>query len=414
MTAPERTQLPPGRPPAGAGWLTAFGAVWLAVWMAQLTPTQLLLPDQVRTDPDAADWTSGVVQFGLIFSAVGVVALVAAPVVGMLSDRTRGMRRRPWLLGGVLLAAGAMAVLGRQTTTVGVLLGWMVVSIGLAAASTAASAMVADQLRAQQRGFASGIVGATQALGLIIGVAVVVVLALSVGTGYLVLAGVLLVVGGGAGLLLPDPPGAAVPAERPARTGLWRTVRRHRNFRLVLIGRILVNAGNALGTALLLFFIIYGLGIEQPAADDRLLLAIGVYTVFVVVASVAGGRLSDRWRRRVPLVIGSSVLQAIASLTMAIVPTEATLYVAAAVLGAAYGAFCSVDLALAIDVLPDRDDTGRDLGVAQIAQTAPQTIAPMFGALMVAWFGGFTALFVVGAALSALGGLVLLRLRGVR
>lgn len=413
MTATGRVEVSPTAPLAGARWLTAFGVVWMGIWMAQLTPTQLLLPEQVRTRAGAADWTSGVVQFGLIFSAVGVVAMVAAPVVGVLSDRTRGMRRRPWLIGGMLLAAAAMAVLGRQHTTGGVLLGWMVVSIGLAAASTAASAMVADQLRAQQRGFASGIVGATQALGMIVGVAVVVVLALSIGTGYLVLASVLAVTGVGAGLLLPDPAVAQVPS-RATSSSVWRTVLRHHNFRLVLIGRVLVNAGNALGTALLLFFIIYGLHIEQPAADDQLLLTIAIYTVVVVVASIVGGRLSDRWGRRVPLVIGSSVLQALAALAMAVAPSQLTLYVAAAVLGAAYGAFCSVDLALAIDVLPDRDDTARDLGVAQIAQSAPQTLAPMLGALMVAWFGNFTALFLTGAILSTVGGLVLLRLRGVR
>lgn len=413
MSATDRVGTRPVASLGGGRWLTAFGVIWLGIWMAQLTPTQLLLPEQMRTEQGSADWTSGVVRFGLIFSAVGLVAMVAMPVFGRLSDRTRGRRRRPWLIGGMLLASVAMAMLGRQHSAIGVLLGWMVVSIGLAAASTAASAMVADQLPVHRRGLASGVVGATQAIGLILGVGIIVLLAMSVCDGYLVLAAVLAVTGVAGGSLLPDPP-AAASVPRPGRAGIWRTVLRHHNFTVVLAGRLLVNAGNALGTALLLFFIIYGLGIEEPAADDRLLLSIGIYTVAVVVAAIVGGRLSDRWARRVPLTIASAVLQAVASLAMAVAPSQVMLFVAGGVLGVAYGVFCSVDLALAIDVLPDPDDTARDLGVAQVAQSAPQVLAPVFGALVVAWSGGFTALFVAGALLSIAGGLVLLRLRGVR
>lgn len=82
-----------GEPDArvSARWLTAFATAWLGIWMAQLTPIQLLLPDQVDSllnQGDSPDgWISSVVAFGIISGIAGVCALMADPVAGALSDR---------------------------------------------------------------------------------------------------------------------------------------------------------------------------------------------------------------------------------------------------------------------------------------------------------------------------------------
>jgi len=65
--------------------------------MAQLTPVQLLLPQQVENVVHGHSWTDNVIAFGVISGIAGVFALITYPLTGALSDRTtsRFGRRRP-------------------------------------------------------------------------------------------------------------------------------------------------------------------------------------------------------------------------------------------------------------------------------------------------------------------------------
>ena len=179
------------------------------------------------------------------------------------------------------------------------------------------------------------------------------------------------------------------------------------------MSRVLVNIGNALGTTLLLYFILYGLGRTGTAEDDLLLLTV-VYLVFFTVAALGFGRLSDRFGQRKPFVYLAAYLQALAALLLAVAPDYTIAMVAAAFLGIGYGSFMAVDQALATQVLPDRHTRGKDLGIMNVALAVPQAVAPLIGALLVAATGGFTALFIASAVAATLGGLAVLPVRSVR
>lgn len=401
----------------GASWFTLFTLAWLALWTVQLTPLQLLIPLQLNTPDDESGWIAGVVSSGLVLAIGGLAAVIAAPLAGALSDRTRGRlgRRRPWAIGGVALAALSLCALSAAQGPFAVGVAWVGVSVGTAAASAAFTALIADQLTTQ-RGAASAAVSSSQALGIVVGVGVIVLFELGVVTGYLVLAGFLLVVGVGAALLLPDPqPGADALPPREKRTVAERfAVLRDRDFGWLVWGRFVVNVGNALGTALLLFFLLYGLRRDPAGAEDELLLLIVIYTVFVVIASVIAGRISDRTGRRIGTVAGSAGIQGAASLLLAVFPSFETALVAAALLGVGYGAYMAVGLALATDLLPREEDHARDLGIVNVSAALGQLLGPLVGAAMVAAVGGFWLLFLVGAVLSVAGGLMTLAIRQPR
>lgn len=403
-----------GTPTAIAGkrvgplWMTLFTLAWLAIWTVQLTPIQLLLPLQLDTGAPGENWIAGVVWAGVVLSVGGLVGIIAAPVSGRWSDRTRSRwgRRRPWAIGGSLVAAVGLVLTGLVAGPVAVGGAWIVVSVGVSVASAALTAMIADQLTTQ-RGAASAAASSAQAVGIVVGVGAVVLIGLNVEQSYFLLAAIIAVIGSGTALLLPDAPAheLALPAPRTAaRTASWRD----RDFLWLLISRFVVNIGNAFGTSLLLFFLLYGVRVPSAAAQDDLLVLIVIYTVFVVIASIIAGILSDRpstspLRRRRTITAVSAVVQAISGVVILISPSFEMTAVAAAIMGAGYGAYMAVSLAFATDLLKDPDDHARDLGLVNVSAQLGQLLGPLLGAGLVALVGGFWLLFGAAAVLSVVG-----------
>ncbi|POH74155.1 MFS transporter [Arthrobacter glacialis] len=399
-------------------WVSLFALSWFGVWIAQLTPVQLLLPLQVEKFLNATDWVQNVLGFGYISGIAGAFALIAYPLTGALSDRTtsRFGRRRPWIALGTAGFSVSLLVLGLQTSLLGIGICWVAASTFFCVLTAALTAAISDQVPVNQRGYVSGWISAPQAIGIIAGLVLVMTLGLSTFGGYALMASLLVVLGLPFLLLVPDqvlPAGIVPPLTfRSLLQGLWISPRAYPDFGWTLLSRILVNLGNAFGTSLLLYFLMYGL--KVPDAEDSLILLTLVYMVFVIIASLWLGRLSDRLGRRRVFVFGASVVQAVAALILAFVPTMGAATVGAALLGLGYGCFLSVDQALATEVLPDQLSRGKDLGIMNIALTVPQAFAPMLGALLVSAVGDFTLLFLV-SGITALGGAVAVgQVKGVR
>ena len=387
-------------------WMVWFTLAWLAIWTVQLTPIQLLLPLQL--DTQSGHWIDGVVWSGLVLSAGGLAGVIIAPVAGRFSDRTRLRigRRRPWAIGGSLLAAIGLLLTGSADGPVLVGAAWVVTSVGVSVISAALTALIADQLD-EQRGAASAAASSAQAVGIVVGVGAIVLLGLGAGASYAVLAGFILVIGTVTAVLLPDPPPPhAALLSLHARRDLTRariSSLVDPSFTRLLISRFIVNVGNALGTSLLLFFLLYGIMIPAADAEGRLLELIVIYTIFVVLASVIVGMVSDRKGNRRLWTVLSALVQASSGVIILISPNFTTTAVAAGVMGAGYGAYMAVSLALATDLLLDPDDHARDLSLVNSAANLGQLVGPLLGAGLVALVGGFWLLFATAAAASAIG-----------
>ncbi len=397
----------------GSGWIGFFALAWLGVWLAQLTPIQLLLPSQVDHQLHPSRWTSSVVAFGIVSGCAGLCALVAYPVTGALSDRTvsRLGRRRPWIMVGIVLFAGALILLGTAHSVVGIGIFWCLSLIGFCVLTAALTAMISDQVPVDQRGLVSGWMSAPQAVGIIIGLALVTALGLGQFAGYLLVAVLLVVFAAPFVLLAPDQPVAESPRRPTKATDLWISLRAHPDFGWTLLSRVLVNIGNAFGTTLLLYFLQFGLG--DTRADDDLVVLSAIYMVFVLVSAISLGKLSDVLSRRKLFVFIAAAMQAVAALLLAIAPSLGVARVAAAFLGFGFGSFLSVDQALATQVLPEAADRGKDLGIMNIAYAVPQAFAPLAGAGIVAATGGFTALFLVAGLTALLGAFAVVPVKAV-
>ncbi|MEJ6555061.1 MFS transporter [Microbacterium esteraromaticum] len=238
----------------------------------------------------------------------------------------------------------------------------------------------------------------------------IVLLGLEIIPSYLALAVLILTVGTGVAFWLPDESTQRMLAPYRGASGRPSSLR-DRNFLWLVGSRLIVNIGNALGTALLLFFLLHGVKVPTAEAEDDLFLLMIVYTVFSVIAAIVTGLISDRTtadpvRRRRSLTALTALSGTVWGVIMIISPSLLMTGVAAAVIGLGYGAYTTVSLALATDLLKDPEDHARDLGIVNVAAQLRQLIAPLLGAGLVAVVGGFWLLFTGGIVLSALGALM--------
>jgi MFS family permease len=187
--------------------------------------------------------------------------------------------------------------------------------------------------------------------------------------------------------------------------------RRHPDFAWAWLTRFLVQLGNALGTLYLLYFLTDRVHYADPEAG--LLTLILVYTAALVATTVIAGRRSDRTGRRKVFVIWSGVVMAVAALLLAAWPVWPVAIVAAAVLGAGYGVYVAVDAALITQVLPAAADRAKDLGVINIANSAPQVLGPALSAPIVVHLGGYPVLYVVTALVTLAGSVLVQQIRSV-
>jgi MFS family permease len=398
------------RRPVRAGWVALLVVGNLAVWMGFFTPIQQLLPEQIK----AIDPAHKEIVFGLVTGIGALAAVIANPLAGALSDRTSGRfgRRHPWTLGGGLLGALALLALAGRHTVTGVVLGWVAAQMCFNAMLASLTAAVPDRVPVAQRGAVSGWIGIPQVLGVVLGVTLVTTVVRTNAAGYVAIAIAVVLLTLPFPLATPDDP---LPrAHRPALSlrRFWISPREHPDFAWAFGTRFLVQLGNALGTLYLQYYLDDGVHYADPKGG--VLILILIYTVALMGTTVLAGRRSDRTGRRQRYVIASGAVMAVAALLLAVVPRFAAVMVAAAVLGAGYGIYLAVDAALITQVLPAVADRAKDLGIVNIANSAPQVLAPALAAPIVRFGGGYPVLYLVTAVVTLLGCVLVRRIRSVR
>jgi len=355
----------------------------------------------------------------VVMSVGAILALIGNPLFGALSDRTtsRFGRRRPWLLGGMLLITAGLLLAGLTDSVALLTAGWALAQLGFTALTAALNAVVADRVPDTQRGRISGALGAMTSVATMLGSVAATLLVDSILLLFLVpalvgLACVLflcLVMRGEA-----QHPRSSMP---PLRAGtfvksFWISPRRHPDFAWNFLGRFLIFCGMATTTGYQFFFILDRLGQSPAEATRTIALSTVLMTTGALTGAVVGGWLSDRTGRRKPFVFVSTLI-AVAGLALNSAAHSVPAFVTAMTLfGLGLGAYGAVDTALAIAVLPDARTAAKDLGLLSIATNLPQSLVPLIAPLLlgVASSDGtdFLSLYLFGS-LCAFGGAFAIR-----
>ncbi|QHA02756.1 MFS transporter [Streptomyces broussonetiae] len=374
----------------------------------------VLLPTQVA----AIDPHHKVALLGLIGGVSSVFATACNPVAGALSDRSG--RRGPWVLGGALASLAGLALLGSVRTALLVGIAWCLVQVTMNVYQAAVTAIVPDRIPPARRGTASAVVGLALPVGGTLGVLIASRAAGRPAVGYLVLG---IVVAAAAVLLTAlcrdvprgraAEPASAVP--RRSRVAAALSALNSRDFRWAFVGRALMVLGYFSVVGYQLYILEDHIALPKGlSAAEAMAVLTPVSMAATALSTLAGGLLSDRWNRR-KVFVGISAALAGAVMAVPVVwPTWSGMLVFSTLNGLAFGCFMAVDTAVVTLVLPRAQDAARDLGVLNIANAGPQIVAPFVASAVVTALGGYTPLFLFGGALSLLGALAILPIRGVR
>lgn len=385
--------------------------------------TATATPEQARQLAILADFDAARARSLSIIASVGVIlTMLIQPLVGVASDRTRSRlgRRAPWILFGTLAGAVLLIALRFAPSVAVLALVWMSAQAILNTASGPLVATVADRMPENRRGTASSLGGFGNFFGGVVGGVGAGLLFATVGLDlYFVLAAFVAFVGVMFVVLARDASSVDLVVDRFA----WRPffvgftiALRSRNFFWVWIARILLTFGYAVSTALSIFmmqsYVRPALSVIEATQTAALLALAGV--PFMIAAVLVAGRLSDKLQKRKSFVIFSSVLMAFSMLIPIISPTLPALFLQAIIGGIAFGAYLPVDQALFIDVLPDPNAAGRDLGVAALGSNLGQALGPALAGAVVAITGGYVGVWIAAFVLVLLAAAAVVPLKGVK
>lgn len=391
------------------------------VFIAFITPIAISLAVRVQElAPGHEEYLGYITGTGALF------VMLTAPLMGTLSDRTRTRigKRRPWMIGGVVVGVLSLFVMALAPSILILGAGWVLAQLGWGTVLGNLQNSTADRLPESQRGKVAGLAGFATQVAPVFGVVI---------AGSLVGNAVLLfLVPGVVGVILvtlfvllvheDDTRGAVFPDKLTLRTTFGRYLfnpTKYVDFSLNWLGRFLFYIGLTLNTTFTAFF--FASRLDMTLGEVAGVIAgLGAGSVLAVtIGAIGGGFLSDRLkRRRVFVLIGALIFSG--GVLLQAFSTDLPLLFAGSLLASVgIGAFSAVDQALLLDVLPERElEAGRFMGITGFATSIPQAAGPFVASFILALGAAgeknYTLLYIIAAVVTLLGGIVVLRIRSVR
>jgi MFS family permease len=405
--------------PVSTGFMLSYLLLVFAIYAALFAP--LLATLAIKLGQISADGNKAV-DLGTVLAPGAFAALVAAPIFGALSDRTKSRfgRRKLWIVVGTAIMGAGLTIMALGNSLWALGAGWFCVQIGANAAMAANNALLPDFVPESQRGKVSALLGIALSLGLLAGTYVTQFTAQDNLLMFLTPWAVCPI----AILLLfrtfKDRPAEPMPPFGVAdllRT-FWVNPMKFPDFGWAFLSRFLVFMGVAYFLTYQFIFLSDQLKLDEATALETLALSQLITTVVTISCTLLSGWLSDKIGRRKPVVLAAGLFVAAGLIVIATASTIPMFLIGAAIYGIGQGVYFAVDMALVAAVLPNPEDTGKDLGVFNIASVFPQTIAPVIAPVFLSIGavagGNLPAVFIAGAVFAVVGAFVVLPIKKTR
>jgi MFS family permease len=357
------------------------------------------------------------------------VFILTAPLIGIWSDRTRTRigRRRPFMVGGIILGMLGLVIIGLAPNVPVLMVGWVIAMFGWANVGSAIMFLQADLVPEEQRGKISGLTGLTAQIAPILGIGIVFALVNISTLLVFVVPGLV-----GAVLVLlfvllgkdPDSRPMDLPSERISLKRIFSSYafnpKKYPDFGWNWLGRFTFFMGLYFNTTFGTFFYAQRLGLPVSEVAGTVAVIGLLAVVAAVIGAIGGGWLSDKLRRRKLFVLIGALLFAGGAVVEATAHSFPQLVIGAVIMNLALAAFGAVDQAIVLAILPDRAEAGRYMSVVSFAQKLPSAIAPLIAPAIIAIAAvngdkNYTLLYLVGGVFALVGGfIILLKVKAVR
>jgi len=410
---PEALQAPTRQ--VGYGFMFALTAAAISLYILYAGIGALLLPFQIGLLAPGQK-----VTILSIFTSVTVlIALFANPLAGALSDRTTSHfgRRRPWIFAGGLLTIVGLLFMWRASNIPLLFIGYCTVELFSNCVLATLVATIPDQVPEIQRGTVSGIFGLATSFGGILGAVIAGQIFKSTPTNaYVVMFVIVLVTTIPFAVFLKDKvlPKGYMPAFQLGAflKNFWINPRKHPDFAWAWLTRFIPFIGYFLGITYIFYYLQDV--VKYPAALQGASTFSIIVSVVSIISTLLGGFLSDRLKRRKIFVMIGMIILAISMLLLALFQTWEVVVIAAAVLGFGLGAYLAVDVAIVTLVLPSAKDRAKDMGIINIANTLPHSLAPVLAGVILGLTHSYSFLYIAATIFVLLGIFTVTPIKAVR
>ncbi|MCY1315226.1 multidrug resistance protein [compost metagenome] len=398
------------------GFVTSLGVANFGIYLALLTPVFVSIA--FKLDHITASREESLSALGLVMGVGSLFAMIFNPLVGRLSDRTSskyGMRR-PWIILGAILGSVGLVIIGIATHVWMVLAGWCLAQAAFNGALAALNATVADHVSVNHRGTVSGVIGLTTSLGILVGTFSTDFLETDLSR-FAIPSLVAVVAAALFALMLQDRKLGKTASEpyglREFVGSFTFNPLKAPDFGWIWLTTFAVMFGYAGVATFLPMFLMDRFALDEPSAIRIILISNIAAIVAQAVSSTAAGFLSDKLALRRPFVAIACLIMVAGLITLALAPTPEIVIAGQTIIGLGMGCFFSVSLALATQLLPNEQDTAKDLGVINIASTLPQSLAPAIAPPLIA-LGSYSLFYLVAAFVTLVGAATVYLIRSVK
>ena len=402
----------------GWGFISLYTLAYMSTCLVFLAPVLVTLALKVNS---LVGITRAPNSLALVTGVGALLSVVGNPFFGRMSDRTSssfGMRR-PWLVIGLVGGSLGILIVALAPNIAVVLLGWCIAQLMFNALLAALVAVLPDQVPVTQRGAVSGVLGVCLPVASVSGTFVVQLFAgnqlemfmlpCAIGGFFILLFA----------LTLHDR--RLVKVEKPAwslrelASTFYIDPRKCPDFAWAFASRFMFVLAYAFLVTYQAYYLLDKIGSAEHDVPRQIFLGTLAQSGVLIAASVIGGHLSDRTGRRKIFILIAATVYGLALFAIAVASNFNGFLIGMAISGLGFGMYGAVDFALVVDVLPDKTNAAKDLGVFNMAGALPFSIAPAIAPVILSiGNGSYGTLYAVAGVCAILGAVSILPVKRVR